>query len=168
MPKRIDITGMRFGRLVAIRPDKSIKGRWFWICQCDCGKIHSIVSNALRSNLTRSCGCIKWPLVNGPITAKKRHPLYKTWIGMLSRCNYPKDKCYKYYGARGIRVAPHWYDFINFITDIGERPHPSLTLDRIDNDGNYEPDNVKWSTKKEQAANRRNLRGSNGHFTVGM
>lgn len=84
-----------------------------------------------------------------------KRPEYFVWKTMRARCLCPTDKRFKYYGGRGVTIAPAWQSFEVFLQDVGERPHPGLTLDRIDNDGNYEPGNVRWATSKQQNNNRR-------------
>jgi hypothetical protein len=126
-----------------------------WACSCDCGKSHSTSAHDLRRGLVRSCGCVQ-RCKHGYARDGKKHPLYNTWSTMHDRCRRPNHPKYKYYGALGVTVCARWNDFAVFLADVGERPHPSLTLDRYpDPDGNYEPGNVRWATHKQQRANRR-------------
>lgn len=151
----IDLTGHRFGRLVAIHPSDRSKR---WICLCDCGTLCEKGQGKLREGQSRSCGCLQKELFvkRSRVHGLRFHPLYMMWIGIRQRCLKPACKTYQWYGARGIKVCDRWRDsFEAFLTDVGDRPSPAHSLDRIDNDGNYEPGNVRWATAKEQARNKR-------------
>lgn len=150
----VDHSGKKFGKLTAVRLD-AIRVQ-HWHCVCDCGNEKSIATTHLVSGHTRSCGCLE-PLPKSPsnVFRPSRHPLYNRWWSMLRRCNNPNEIGYARYGGRGIRVCDRWKVFENFLSDVGDPPSPAHTMDRIDNDGNYEPSNFRWATMKEQCVTRR-------------
>jgi hypothetical protein len=153
----IDLTGQRFGRLVVSGQDgKTRSGGYAWACVCDCGNRKTVSSSNLRRSLIKSCGCLQAAnrLFHGHSTRTHRTRAYTCWSHMKSRCSNEKHPQYEDYGARGISVCERWMDFPNFLADMGE-PQPGLSIDRINNDGNYEPGNCRWATQSEQNANRR-------------
>lgn len=140
-----------------------------WLCRCDCGTERPVLDYELRRSKSRSCGClivdvirersIKHGATVGIGQGERKLPEYKIWEGIKQRCNNPKDRAYRYYGGRGISIAPEWAkDFKAFLDHVGRRPYPDLEIDRIDNNGNYEPGNVRWTTRQGQMRNTRQTR----------
>lgn len=156
--KFIDLIGQRFEKLIVLKFDKIISKSIYWLCECDCGKIKSIRGSHLKQGKIRSCGCLRKignRLKHGHDRKGNQSKTYRAWYHMKERCGNLNCKEYKYYGGRGICVCERWLQFDNFLKDVGEIPK-GLTLDRINNEGNYEPNNFRLATMKQQANNRRN------------
>lgn len=154
-----DLVGERFGYLTVVeRANPSATGMVRWLCRCECGTTKLIQGSSLTNGYTKSCGCHRNDNKrrHGHHTNTGKTGEYNSWCGMKQRCYNPGATQYKDYGGRGITVCERWRDsFENFLLDVGPSPGPGYSIDRINNDGNYEPGNVRWATAKEQAVNRR-------------
>ena len=157
---RKDLTGKVFGRLRVI---SWACNRWvgrrrsFWKCVCECGKTAYIRVGDLNGGKTKSCGCLKQEVMrtshtthNGSYSSE-----YHSWSNMVQRCTNPNRPDYRHYGGRGIKIYKPWLSFAVFTADVGARPSPKHSLDRIDNSADYTPDNCRWATVEEQRNNMR-------------
>lgn len=165
-----DLTGKKFGKLEVIGVHDTGSRKTYYVCQCDCGNIKVVRADALISGATKSCGCIKKEQDKTNLTANHSHKMsgtriYETWQDMKRRCYNKQNARYDRYGGRGITVCDEWLNNFQSFYDwaISNGYSDDLTIDRIDNDGNYEPSNCRWSTAKEQCNNR----GSNINITIG-
>lgn len=157
--KMKSLCGKKFGRWTVIGFCKKKKDHYYWSCVCDCGKEGVVEHGLLKSGHSKSCGCYSAEvrLKHGQATKDNRSSEYRTWSGMIQRCENSLTKEYKNYGARGIKICEEWRtSFETFFSDMGKKPSSKHTLDRFpDNDGNYEPSNCRWATWAQQ---RRNMR----------
>lgn len=170
-----DISGQRFGRLVAISVHHSKNHRRFWACNCDCGNQAIVRQDQLITGKTKTCGCFQLEAKARCLERKKKpvkhkehnkrwNPLkheypriHRIWQGMKSRCYYPKNKCFHCYGGRGIRVCDEWSNSFNSFAEwaLNNGYRDDLTIDRINVDGSYMPSNCRWVTMEDQQKNKR-------------
>ncbi len=157
MVNLINRLGKTYGRLTVFSRAPNRNGNAVWNCVCACGNEVEVQGIDLGKN-TNSCGCLKKDTVRSRrvIDDRTKHPLYKTYINMINRCHNPKATQFNDYGGRMIFVCPEWREnFWQFVSDMGPKPSPMYTIDRIDNNAGYSKTNCRWSTHKEQEQNKR-------------
>jgi hypothetical protein len=166
---RINLDGQRFGRWVVIGIHSISRHRTAtWLCRCDCGSEKAVSSQTLRRGESKSCGCLCLEIrrelgrrVGLDASSRIEHgrartPEYRAWSKLKARCLNPRDQNWVNYGERGIGVCVEWQSsFVAFFEHVGPRPSPKHSIDRINNDGDYEPGNVRWATASQQARNKR-------------
>lgn len=161
MSRAKNLIGKTFGLLTVISRDVDDKRKDVrWFCKCECGTVKSLFAMQLKAGKTKSCGCkiaeeARARATTHGLTRTKEH---RSWCSMNARCNNPNHHAYGIYGGRGIKICARWKSFELFLADMGPRPSLEYSLDRINNDGDYEPDNCRWATQLEQRLNNSGIR----------
>jgi hypothetical protein len=164
MSAPLELRGKRFGRLLVLERAESRAGRTFWSVACDCGARKHVTGSNLVRGLSTSCGCLTMERVleatvtHGHKAGGGATPEYTSWAQMKARCRNPQNARYRDYGGRGVKVCQRWLSFENFLADMGPKPSRHHSIDRLDNDGDYEPENCRWATAQEQGRNTRSVK----------